>query len=204
MDWFTLFLVVSVALYLLKVQDQRQRVLLLASFLGGTQIEKLLGTLMDGYLRAAGEQDPQRQAQVWAVLAQNEEKLVGQFQRFADDFAQVPDNRARVSTLPFALPYFDRIVPAASFDMREALQLHAQAIRAACGDESMTPQQRKEHAFTMTAELMLMQHTCHWFCKSRTVASVRLMARHKSSYEQVLQSVAPQTRYAYKKLLKTA
>ena len=55
MDWFTLFLVVSVALYLLKVQEQRQRVLLLASFLGGTQIEKLLGTLMDGYLRAAGE-----------------------------------------------------------------------------------------------------------------------------------------------------
>lgn len=204
MDWFTLFLVVSVALYLLKVQEQRQRVLLLASFLGGTQIEKLLGTLMDGYLRAAGEQDPQRQAQVWAVLAQNEEKLVGQFQRFADDFAQVPDNRARGSTLPLALPYFDRIVPAASFDMREALQLHAQAIRAACGDESMTPQQRKERAFTMTAELMLMQHTCHWFCKSRTVASVRLMARHKSSYEQVLQSVAPQTLYAYKKLLKTA
>jgi len=103
MDWFTLFLVVSVALYLLKVQEQRQRVLLLASFLGGTQIEKLLGTLMDGYLRAAGEQDPQRQAQVWAVLAQNEEKLLGQFQRFADDFAQVPDNRARVSTLPLRL-----------------------------------------------------------------------------------------------------
>jgi hypothetical protein len=79
MDWFTLFLVVSVALYLLKVQEQRQRVLLLASFLGGTQIEKLLGTLMDGYLRAAGEQDPQRQAQVWAVLAQNEESWWASF-----------------------------------------------------------------------------------------------------------------------------
>jgi hypothetical protein len=31
----------------------------------------------------------------------------------------------------------------------------------------MTPQQRKRRAFTMTAELMLMQHTCHWFCRSR-------------------------------------
>lgn len=204
MDWFTLFLVVSIALYFLKVQEQRQRVMLLASFLGGTQIEKYLGVLMDGYLRAVGESDPQRQESIWAVMAQNEQQLANQFQRFADDFAQVPQERARVSTLPLALPYFDRILPSATFDMREAVQLHARAIRAACAVEGMDPEARKRQAFTMTAELMLMQHTCHWFCKSRTVASVRLMARHKSSYEQVLQSVAPQTRAAYKKLLKTA
>ena len=203
MDWFTLFLVVSVAVYFLKVREQRQRVMLLASFLGGTQIEKYLGVLMDGYLRAVGENDPQRQESIWAVMAQNEQQLASQFQRFADDFAQVPTERARVSTLPLALPYFDRIVPSATFDMREAVKLHARAIREACAQEGMTPEQRKQQAFTMTAELMLMQHTCHWFCKSRTVASVRLMARHKSSYEQVLQSVAPQTRAAYKKLLKT-
>lgn len=204
MDWFTLFLVVSIALYFLKVQEQRQRVMLLASFLGGTQIEKYLGVLMDGYLRAVGESDPQRQESIWAVMAQNEQQLANQFQRFADEFAQVPQERARVSTLPLALPYFDRILPSATFDMREAVQLHARAIRAACAVEGMDPEARKRQAFTMTAELMLMQHTCHWFCKSRTVASVRLMARHKSSYEQVLQSVAPQTRAAYKKLLKTA
>lgn len=204
MDWFTLFLVVSVALYLLKVKEQRQRVMLLASFLGGTQIEKLLATLMDGYLRAASEQDAQRQDSVWAVLAQSEQQLSSQFKRLADDFGQVPTEQARVSTLPLALPYFDRVVPSATFDMREALQLHARAIEAACAEEGMTAQQRKERAFTMTAELMLMQHTCHWFCKSRTVASVRMVARHKSSYEQVLQSVAPQTLKAYKKLLKAA
>lgn len=52
-------------------------------------------------------------------------------------------------------------------------------------------EERKRRAFTMTAELMLMQHTCHWFCRSRTVASMRLLARHKTAYEQVLQSVAP-------------
>ena len=204
MDWFTLFLVVSVALYVLKVREQRQRVLLLASFLGGTQIEKLLGTLMDGYLRAAGEADPQRQESVWAVMAQNEQQLRSQFQRFADDFAQVPTEQARVSTLPMALPYFDRVVPSATFDMRDMLQLHAKAIAAACAEDGMDAEQRKARAFTMTAELMLMQHSCHWFCKSRTVASVRLMARHKTPYEQVLQSIAPQTLRAYKQLLKTA
>ncbi len=39
---------------------------------------------------------------------------------------------ARVSTLPLGLPLLDRILPAYTFDMRQALALHAQAIRAAC------------------------------------------------------------------------
>jgi len=177
--------------------------MLLASFLGGTQIEKLMAQLMEGYLRAAGEEDAQRQEQVWGTLTSTEQTLSSQFQRLADDFRQVPTEKARVSTLPLALPYFDRIVPAASFDMREMLQLHARAIQAACAVEGLSAQERKRRAFTMTAELMLMQHSCHWFCKSRTVASVRLIARHKTSYEQVLQAVAPATRNAYKKLLKS-
>lgn len=46
-------------------------------------------------------------------------------------------------------------------------------------------------AFTMTAELLLLQHTCHWFCKTRTISSMRLIARQKTPYEQVLRSVAP-------------
>ena len=58
----------------------------------------------------------------------------------------------------------------------------------------------RDKAFTMSAELFLMQHTCHWFCKSKTVASARLMARHKTTYEQVLASVAPATRDAYRAL----
>ncbi|MDR3004946.1 MAG: hypothetical protein LBV14_12010 [Acidovorax sp.] len=204
MDWFTLFLLLTMALYFLKVHAQKQRILLLASFLGGTQIEKLMATLMDGYLRAAGEADPQRQEQVWGTLSGYEQQLCSQFQRLADDFAQVPVERTRVSTLPLALPYFETLVPSASFDMRAALQLHAKALKAACAQEGMTLAERKAQAFCMTAELMLMQHSCHWFCKSRTVASVRLMARHKTSYEQVLEAVAPQTRRAYKELLKIA
>jgi hypothetical protein len=45
--------------------------------------------------------------------------------------------------------------------------------------------------------MFLMQHSCHWFCKSKAVASARLLVRHKTSYEQVLASVAPETRRAY-------
>ena len=33
----------------------------------------------------------------------------------------------------------------------------------------------------MSAELFLMQHTCHWYCRSRAVASARMLARHKTS-----------------------
>ena len=53
----------------------------------------------------------------------------------------------------------------------------------------------------MSAELFLMQHTCHWFCKSRAIASARLMARHKTPHAQVLASVTPATRTAYLALL---
>ena len=42
-----------------------------------------------------------------------------------------------------------------------------------------------------------MQHSCHWFCKSKAVASARLVLRHKTSHEQVLAAVAPDTRRAY-------
>ena len=49
----------------------------------------------------------------------------------------------------------------------------------------------------MSAERFLMQHTCHWYCKSKTVASARMLARHQTSYEQLLDAVSPETRSAY-------
>jgi hypothetical protein len=57
-------------------------------------------------------------------------------------------------------------------------------------------------AFTMSAELFLMQHTCHWFCKSKTVASARMLALHKTTYAQLVASVAPGTRDAYRALIR--
>ena len=204
MDFLTLAIIVTTVLFVLKKQEQRKHTQLLAQHLSRFQIEKLMAGLMEGYLRVIGEPDAQRREQIWTVLENTESSLVSQFQRFADEFSQLPAEQTRASTLPLALPYMDRVMPAATLDVRAAMQLHAQAIASAQVGQAQDEEERKRRAFTMTAELMLMQHTCHWFCKSRTVASVRLMARHKSSYEQVLQSVAPQTLYAYKKLLKAA
>ena len=59
----------------------------------------------------------------------------------------------------------------------------------------------RDTAYTLSAELFLMQHTCHWYCRSRAVASARLLARHQPTYAQVLAAVAPSTRQAYRELV---
>ena len=138
------------------------------------------------------------------MLANTESSLVSQFQRFADEFATLPAEQTRASTLPLALPYMTRVLPSATMDVRETMKLHAQALAAARVGDAADEEERKRRAFTMTAELMLMQHTCHWFCRSRTVASMRLLARHKTAYEQVLQAVAPATLKAYDRLVKAS
>ena len=183
-------------------KEQRQHTQLLAQHLARFQIEKLMANLMEGYLRVIGEKDAQRREQIWPVLANTESSLVSQFQRFADEFATLPAEQTRTSTLPLALPYMTRVLPSATMDVRETMKLHAQALAAARVGDAADEEERKRRAFTMTAELMLMQHTCHWFCRSRTVASMRLLARHKTAYEQVLQSVAPATLKAYDRLVK--
>ncbi|UUC93331.1 MULTISPECIES: hypothetical protein [Comamonas] len=204
MDFLTLAIIVTTVLYVLKKQEQRQHTQLLAQHLARFQIEKLMANLMEGYLRVIGEKDAQRREQIWPVLANTESSLVSQFQRFADEFATLPAEQTRASTLPLALPYMARVLPSATMDVRETMKLHAQALAAARVGDATDEEERKRRAFTMTAELMLMQHTCHWFCRSRTVASMRLLARHKTAYEQVLQSIAPGTLKAYEKLVKAS
>lgn len=204
MDFLTLAIIVTTVLYVLKKQEQRQHTQLLAQHLARFQIEKLMANLMEGYLRVIGEKDAQRREQIWPVLANTESSLVSQFQRFAEEFATLPAEQTRASTLPLALPYMTRVLPSATMDVREAMKLHAQALAAARVGDAADEEDRKRRAFTMTAELMLMQHTCHWFCRSRTVASMRLLARHKTAYEQVLQSVAPGTLKAYEKLMQAS
>jgi hypothetical protein len=53
----------------------------------------------------------------------------------------------------------------------------------------------------LTAEILLFQHTCHWFCRSKTVASARMLARHKTSHEQVLAAITPASLAAYQTLV---
>ena len=201
MDFLTWIIVGSMAVYVLQGIEHRRRVRLLGAHLAPTQVEKLMGGLIEGYMRALDEKDVERSKQVWAILDNSEKTLADQLQRLSETFAQEKAEDTRVSTLPLALPYFDRLMPSHTFDMREALRLHAKAVRAACAPDEVDLATRKRMAFSMTAELLLLQHTCHWFCKTRTIASMRLMARQKTPYEQVLKSVAPSTLQAYPRLI---
>ncbi|KWT78660.1 MULTISPECIES: hypothetical protein [unclassified Variovorax] len=199
MEFLTLAAVLLVAVYLLKTREQKKRILLLAGHLGRYQIETLMENLTEGYLRCLGENDPARREQIWKLLDTTEQTLAGQFQRFAADFARVSDADARVSTLPLALPFAQRLFPAYSFDMRRALAIHARGIAdAAANSLQRTP---RDKAYTMSAELFLMQHTCHWYCRSRAVASARMLARHKTPHAQLVDSVAPATRRDYRALV---
>lgn len=200
MDIFLLAILIATGVFVLNAKQQRQRIVLLAGFLGNYQIEKLMENLTEGYLRALGESDPERREQVWSLLRTTELQLSEQFTRFATEFARVDPELTRVSTLALALPFADQWLPRATFDMRKALAIHAQGIeRVVRNDAGLS---LRDKAFTLSAELFLMQHTCHWFCKSKTIASARLLARHQTPYEQVLASVDPETRNAYLALLR--
>jgi hypothetical protein len=190
---------IAIGAYALKSRDQNRRIALLGSHLGQRQIEKLMEDLTAGYLRALGEANPDRQEQIWSLLSTAELTLCEQFNRFVTEFANVDEADARVSQLPIAIPYAARLFPGRTFDLRKALSIHAHGITLAA--QNSLHQTPKDKAFTLLAELFLMQHTCHWFCRSKTVASARMLARHKTPYEQVLASVALETRQAYCSLI---
>lgn len=196
MDPFILVLLLGIgALVVANGRQQRQRIALLAQYLSSLQIEKLMETLTQGYLRALGERDTERQSQVFAVLEGSESQLATQFAQLARDFATVPAAQARASTLPVSLPWASVVMPNATFDMRKLLAVHANGIaRALHPSGELSPRDR---AFRISAELFLMQHSCHWFCKSRAVASARMLARHQTPHAQLIASVSPETRNAY-------
>jgi hypothetical protein len=195
MEIFIAVTLVAFAVQIAKAKEQRRRINLLGSHLSQYRIEKLMENLTQGYLRALGETDPERRAQIWGMLGTAEMELSEQFTRFAESFAKVWADQTLVSKLAFAFPYADKLFPRHTFDMRHALAVHAEGIAAAA--ENRRNLSLRDKAFTMSAELFLMQHTCHWFCRSKAVASARMMARHKTSYAQLIESVAPQTRAAY-------
>ncbi|WP_114968737.1 hypothetical protein [Rhodoferax ferrireducens] len=199
MEIFILLMLTAAGAYTLKSRDQNRRIALLGSHLGKHQIEKLMESLTEGYLRTLGEPDPDRRAQIWSLLSTAEMELCEQFNRFVAEFSGVDEADARVSKLPLSVPYADKLFSNATFDLRKALSIHAQGITNAA--KNSLNQTDKAKAFTLSAELFLMQHTCHWFCRSKTVASARMLARHKTSYAQLLESVAPDTRRAYRALI---
>jgi len=199
MELLVLLTLLAAGAYVVKSREQGRRIALLGSYLGKYQIEKLMESLTDGYLRALSELDPERQAQIWRMLDAAEVTLCEQFNRFVAEFSLVDGAQTRVSRLALAIPWADRLLPDSTFDLRQALRIHANGIdRVAQNSRHLT---QKNKAFTLSAELFLMQHTCHWFCRSKTVASARMLMRHKTPYAQLLESVSPETRQAYGALI---
>ena len=195
MEFLLMIGLVLVALRVLSLRDTRERIALLASHLQRYRIEPRMGQLIDGYLRAAGESDPERAQPVWQNLAEVEQTLAGELAQLDTDLQAVWGERLRVCHWPVAVPHATRFFPHACFDFRALVHLHAQGLKAALrNDEALEPRDR---AFRATAELLLFQHSCHWFCRSRWVADARLLAAHKTPHSQVLASVAPATRTAY-------
>ena len=199
MELLVVFALLAFAVQVFKAREQSQRIALLGGFLGKYRVEKLMEDLLTGYQRALGETDEDRQLQVWRHLEPVEQNLNEQFNRFVLAFAEVYSAQARVSKLPVALPFVSLAMPATTFDLRKLLAVHGRGItQALTNADGQTP---KRKAFKLMAELLLMQHSCHWFCRSKLVASARMLARHQTSYEQLLTSVSPQTRQAYATVL---
>ena len=202
MDILLAALVVGMVAWSYKARGERERIVLLASHLRQFEIEKLMETLSEGYMRALGEDDAQRRQAIWSLLEPAEKKVAEQLGQLARQFEQVDDARSRVmrpdwpasALLRLAAGTFPSLVARYSFDMRQLLALHARAVAQAAADTTRT---RSAKAFTLLAELMLLQHSCHWFCKSRNVASARLLLRHQTPYEKVLASVDGQTLREY-------
>lgn len=201
MDVLILLMLVFSGLWLLRSEEQRRRIALLGSLLGRYQIETLMETLTQGYLRALGETDPARREQILNMLNAAEQSVVQQFGSFAADFSRLEEAQTRVSKLGIALLFADRLFPKATFDAREAFRIHSRGLAdAASDDHGRSP---RDKAFTLSAELLLMQHTCHWFCRSLATASARTLLRHQTPYSQLVASVAPATRRDYLALLRT-
>ena len=199
MDPTVLILLAGIAAYTLKTQDQRRRITLLGTQLQHYSLEKHIETLIEGYLRALGEDDADRREQIWGLMRANETALGEQLERLARDIAKLDAEATRVSKLAWAIPFADKLFPAATFDLRQAIDIHARGVAQAIAEQP--GRSEKDKAFTVMAEMYLFQHTCHWFCRSKNVASARLLARHRTAYAQVLAAVTPDTRRAYEALV---
>lgn len=193
MEFLSLLFILATAIHWLNTQGQRKRTALLAEQLHPYQIEKHMEQLTGAYMRALGEADPERQQHILQLQAAAEQQLATEFQNLAREFAKLPAPVTRAFKV--ALPFLDQLSPKACFDMRRMLQVHAQGIeRTVANLHGLNP---KARAFQMMGEMFLMQHSCHWFCKSKTIASARMLARHQTHYEQALAAVSPETRQAY-------
>lgn len=196
MELLSLLFLLGVGIHWLNGQGQRKRTALLAEHLRPYQIEKHMEQLTSAYMRALGESDPARQQQILQLQEVAEQQLAKEFKALAQDFGRLAAPVTR--GFKIALPFIDQLSPKATFDMRRMLEVHAQGIGRAIAD---TQASAKERSFRIMAEMFLMQHSCHWFCKSKTIASARMLTQHQTRYEQALDAVSAETREAYRSVL---
>lgn len=194
-------LMLFVTWQVLRTRYQRSRILLLGSHLSRLQIERHMETLTQGYARALREDSEARQLPIFETFANTERAIAGQVQTLAKGMRDEPALATSMSVLPFCVPYAERLLPAAMLrDFRELLQIHAEGLRRVLDGEP--DWDAKDRAFHLSAEIYLLQHSCHWFCKSRTVADARLKVLHNLTHQKVLDSVSEATRTAYLAWLK--
>ena len=193
MEFISLLFILAMGIHWLNIQGQRKRTALLAEQLRPFQIEKNMAQLTGAYMRALGESDPERQQHILQLQDAAEHQLASEFKNLAREFAKLPAPVTRGFKL--ALPFIDQLSPKATFDMRRLLEVHAQGIeRTVRNTQELAP---KERCFRMMGEMFLMHHSCHWFCRAKTIASARMVAQHQTRYEQALDAVSPETRQAY-------
>jgi hypothetical protein len=195
MDIALILLIAIAAWQVLRVQYQRTHIALLGNYLASLQLERHMETLTNGYTRAIHEKEETRQTQVLETFAQAERTMAAQVQSLADAMRKESSQAASMGTLPFCLPYIELFLPALTRDFRELLRIHAAGLRHVVDNEGGWDM--KSRAYHLSAELYLLQHSCHWFCKSRTVADARLVMQHQVNHQKVLESVSDTTRAAY-------
>jgi hypothetical protein len=195
MDSALTLLMVVVVWQALRVRYQRGRIALLGRHLGGLQLERHMETLTQGYTRAIREESEARQLQVLETFAPTERAVAAQVHSLADAMQKESPQAVRMSTLSLCVPYIERFLPAMTRDFRELLHIHAAGLRHVVDNEEQWD--AKKRAYHLSAELYLLQHSCHWFCKSRAVADARLTLRHQVNHRKVLDSVSAATRSAY-------
>lgn len=195
MDIALTLLLAFIAWQILRMRYQRARIALLGRHLAKLQLERHMETLTQGYTRAIHEETETRQLQVLDTFGQTEHAMAAQIQSLADAMQKESAQATRMGTFSFCLPYAEHFLGAAMRDFRELLHIHAAGLRKAVDNESGWD--AKSRAYHLSAELYLLQHSCHWFCKSRAVADARLVLRHQVTHQQVVDAVSAATRSAY-------
>lgn len=199
MDTVLILLFAALVWQVLRVRYQREHIALLGRHLANLQLERHMETLTEGYTRAIREETETRQLQVLDMFTSTENAVAAQAQALAEAMQKEGLQATSMVALPFCLPYAERFLPSVTRDFRKLLHIHAAGLRHVVSNEGNWD--AKDRAYHLSAELYLLQHSCHWFCKSRTVADARLQMRHQVNHQKVLGAVSSVTRLAYQRWL---